>query len=201
LPLPITARVGVRYFELEGDEELFDVELDLSYEAWSRTDRFTVDSNGLVANLLAQRVGIGVIEVDKSWKDTWGLHLGGDYAAVPDSLTLRGGLFYTSAVADKGHAHVDFVSGTELGGAIGASLFFGDVEVALAYQYRHQPRFGLREGEARVYQEVPGNQCQAPFTNPDDCHPEFLGRGAPPINAGTYAAHSHVAAVDVLYRF
>lgn len=200
LPLPLTARVGVRYRHLQGTRELFDVELDVGYESWSRVDRFTVDGDGLIATLIGQRVDVGLIEVEKQWRDTVSVHLGGDFVAAPELLTLRGGVFYESAVADRAYSHVDFVSGQQLGGALGGSLFFGPVELALAYEYRHQPTRRVSEGEARVYQEVPSSQCEPPYTDPSTCNAEFLGRPAPPVNAGAYRAHSHVASLDLVWR-
>jgi hypothetical protein len=201
LPLPLAARAGVRYRGLRGDRELFDVELDLTYESWSRVDSFDMDGDGLVAQLRGQRIDVGEIAIEKQWRDTFGLHLGGDYAVLDDRVTARGGLFYETAVANRSHAHVDFVSGAQLGFALGASLFALGVEVALAYQFRHQPALRVSEGEAQVFQEVPGSQCMAPFTAPDICHPQYLGRPAPPANAGVYRAHAHAASLDVLYRF
>lgn len=201
LPLPVTARAGARYLHLRGGRELFDVELDLVYESWSRVSRFTVDGDGLVANLLAQRVDVGRIEIEKQWRDTIGVHLGGDYAVLADALTVRGGLFYESAVADRSYAHVDFAGGQQLGGALGASLFVLGVEVAVGYQYRHQPAVSVSEAQARVFQEVPASQCRAPFTDPDLCHPQYRGRPAPPVNAGLHRAHAHGVSLDVLYRF
>lgn len=201
LPLPVTARAGLRYRHLVGERELFDVELDVGYEAWSRVERFTVDGNGLIANLIGQRVDVGLIEVEKKWHDTVNVHLGGDYAAVAGRLTLRGGVFFESAVADLAYSHVDFVSGRQLGGALGGSVFFGPIEVALAYEYRHQPTRYLSEGQARVFQEVPSSQCEPPYTDTNNCNAQFLGRPSPPVNAGTYRAHSHVASLDVLWRF
>jgi hypothetical protein len=144
---------------------------------------------------------VGRIEVEKQWRDTFSVHLGGDAALFPKRLTLRGGVFYESAVADRRYANVDFVSGQQLGAALGASLFLGKVEVAFAYDYRQQPRLRVREGQAGVYQEAPGSQCSEPFTDLDRCHPEYLGQPAPAVNAGTYRAHSHAASLDVLYRF
>jgi hypothetical protein len=192
--------VGIRYRHLRGQREIFDLELDLDYASWSRVERFTVDGDGLVANLLAQRVDVGRIDIEKRWRDTVSVRLGGDYAVLPERLTVRSGLFYESAVADRSYAHVDFVSGQQLGAALGASVFVLGVEVALAYQYRHQPPIRVSEGDARVFQEVPGSQCPAPFTDPSRCHPQYLGQPAPAVNAGTYRAHSHGLSLDVLYR-
>jgi long-subunit fatty acid transport protein len=200
LPLPLSARAGVRYRGLDGDRELFDVELDVVYEAWSRVERFRLDSGGLTAELRGQRIDIGTIDIDKRWRDTLGLQLGGDYV-VTRFVTVRGGLFYASAVSPRAYAHVDFASGAQLGGALGASLFLFGAEIALAYQLRHQPAVRVSEGEAAVFQEVPGGQCDPPFTDADTCHPQYLGRPAPAVNAGEYRAHAHALSLDVLYAF
>ena len=201
LPLPLTARLAVRYLHLRGGREVFDLELDLGYESWSRVKRFTVDGNGLTGNLLAQRLDVGLIEVDKQWRDTFSLHLGGDFAALPGRLTVRGGGFYESAVARRRTAHVDFPSGAQLGGALGGSVFVHGIELAFAYEYRFQPRVRVGEGEAGVYQEVPGSQCQPPYLDSNTCHPQYLGQRAPAVNAGSYSATSQVASVEILYRF
>jgi long-subunit fatty acid transport protein len=201
LPLPLTARAGIRYRGLKAGREVFDVELDVTYESWSRVERFAVDTNGMSATLLAQRIELGVIEIEKQWRDTIGVALGSDYAVISDGLTLRGGLFYDTAVADHRYAHVDFFSGTQIGGAVGTSVFVPPFEVALAYEYRHQLPVKVSEAQAKVYQEVPGSTCDPPYTDPDTCHEQYLGQPAPAVNAGTYRAHAHVASLDLFYRF
>lgn len=200
LPLPLTARAGVRYIGLEGKRELFDVELDVVYETWSSVERFVLDSNGLTAELYMDQVPINVVNVEKQWQDTLSFHLGSD-VAVADSLTLRGGVYYETAVADPAWANVDFPSGQQLGAALGTSIHLGELEVALVYEYRHQPNVVVTEGAGQVTQEVPGSQCQAPYTDPSTCSPEYLGQRSPTVNGGTFRAHSHVGALDVLYRF
>lgn len=201
LPLPITVRAGVRYRQLQERRELFDVELDVSYESWSRVDRFTLDSNGIQASLLGQFLNVGRIEIEKQWRDTVSVNLGGDFSAVPELLTARGGLFYETAVASPAYANVDFVSGKQLGGTLGASLHIGGLELAVSYEYRVQPRVSVSERDARVYQEVPGSQCQPPYTDPNRCQSQYLGQPAPAVNAGSYAAYTHAASLDALYRF
>jgi long-subunit fatty acid transport protein len=200
-PLPITARAGVRYRQLRGDRELFDLELDVGYESWSRVQRFAVDTSDLTATLLAQRLDVGSIDVEKHWHDTWSVQLGGDYALLPERLSLRGGAFLESAAGDPSYAHVDFASGAQLGGALGASLFVEGFEIVFAYELRGQLSQSVTEGDARVLQEVPGSQCVAPYTDPDSCHPQYLGRAAPAVNAGTYRYHAHLMSLDVLCRF
>ena len=69
-----------------------------------------MDTRGLVANLLGQQMDLGVINVEKRWRDTFSVHLGSDYAVLPGQVTLRGGVLYESAVADRRYAGVDFVT-------------------------------------------------------------------------------------------
>jgi len=201
LPLPLTARAGVRYVGRDAGVERFDVELDLVYETWSRVDRFRLDSHELVANLLGQTLDIGVIDIDKNWQNSLAAHLGGDVAVLPELLTLRGGVAYEAAFADAAYAHVDFVSATQITGALGASLLRGPLEVAVAYGYQYALPVEVTEADGRVYQEVPGSQCAPPYTDPTSCHPEYLGQPAPTVNGGEFRAYSHVAALDLLYRF
>jgi long-chain fatty acid transport protein len=205
LPLPMILRTGARYRRLDGKREIFDVEVDVDYETWSRVKNFTLATNGLTANFQSQSVNqtinIGDINIAKNWNDTVAIKLGGDYALIPDKLTLRGGVYYETAVANAAYANVDFPGGQEIGATVGASVFFGHVELAAAYEARVQPAVTIAEADARVYQQVPGSPCQAPYTNTTTCNPNYLGQPSPAINAGTYTAQSHTVALDVLYRF
>lgn len=200
LPLPLTARLGVRYIQHRAARELFDIELNLVYETLSRVERFTMDGSGLRARFEGQDVDIGLIEVEKHWRDTFAVLLGGDYAAVPNLLSLRGGLFYETGVAPRAYSNVDFVNGQQLGGTLGGSLLLDQFEVALSYEYRHQPTVHLTEGEGQVYVEAVASNCQPPYDDAP-CNEPYFGQPAPTVNAGTYRAHSHIASLDVLYRF
>jgi len=201
IPLPLVARAGIRYRHLRPDQtELFDVELDAVYETWSRVDRFAVDTNGLYGKFLGQRVEIGNIDVEKRWRDTLGIHLGGDYAPIPNHLTLRGGVFYQTAFADAAYANMDFANGAQLGSALGMSFFWHRHEFTLAYEYHRQRTIKLKEADSRVYQTAPMSPCQAPYTDTKTCSKYYPGIPGPPVNAGTYDALSHLLVVDWLYR-
>jgi len=202
LPLPLVFRSGVRYRGLAGAREIFDVEFDVDYTTWSRVKNFTIDTNGLQAKISGfDPSDIDRIVIDKHWRDTFAFKLGGDYAVVPDRLTLRAGAYYETAVADPAYSNVDFPGGPQLGGALGASIFFQQFEVALAYQLRVQPSVSVSESNARVYQQVPSSACVAPYTDTDNCNAHFLGQPSPAVNAGTYSATSHLLAINVLYRY
>ena len=201
LPLPLTARLGVRYIHQKGDAELFDIELDVAYESWSRVENFKINSDGLVANLLGQEVDVGNIEVEKEWNDTVTVAIGGDYAALPKLATVRAGASWESAAAPAAYSNVDFVGGQQWNFALGASFFIQKFEIAVAYGFRFQPKVSVNEKDGRVYQETPASLCEEPYTNPATCHPAYVGQPGPVVNAGTYDAHSHVASLDAIYRF
>jgi long-subunit fatty acid transport protein len=199
LPLPMLFRGGVRYRYLSGNREVFDLELNVEYETWSRVNQFTIETNGLRATSTSETIDLKTITVDKHWRDTVSVRLGGDYAVLPSRLTLRAGAYYESAVADAAYSNVDFPGGTQIGGGLGASVFFGRLEMALAYHLRVQPSVYTSEANARVYQQVPGSPCQSPYTS-DSCNANYLGQPSPAVNAGTYNATSHFLALDVVFR-
>lgn len=207
LPLPMMARGGARYIGLnEAGIERFDIEADVEYETWSRVNSFTLDTAGLMGQTASNMpVTIGRIVVPKSWRDTVSVKLGGDVAIVPDRWTVRGGVYYESAVASPAYANVDFSGGPQLGAALGGSFLShgsGDGwELAVTYQLRYQPSVSVSEADARVYQQVPGSSCTAPYTDTTACNSHYLGQPAPAINAGTYTAASHLVSLAFLYRF
>jgi long-chain fatty acid transport protein len=201
LPLPLLARVAARYRHLVAGLELFDLELDVEYETWSRVNRFTVDAHHLRVDYGGDHIFIDQIQIDKQWQDTVAVKLGGDYAAVPGRLTLRAGAFYVTPVAPLAYTSLDFSTAARRGGSVGASLSFGRVELSVAYQLRVQPTVHVAESDGRVYQQVPGSACTAPYTDTETCSSHTLGTPGPVVNAGTYQAASHLVLLDLIYRF
>jgi long-subunit fatty acid transport protein len=201
LPLPVKVREGVRYRHIRGGREVFDIELDVAYEFWSRVQRFTLETNNMKAWWGGSTIPVGRIEIQKHWHNTITIALGGDYAVIPKALTVRGGAFYISKLADPAYTSIDFVSGRQVGGTLGASILAGSAEVALAYEYRHVLPVSVNESESRVYQQAPGSPCRPPYTVQSGCNVHYLGIPAPVVNAGNYKAYSQVTSVDLLYRF
>jgi long-subunit fatty acid transport protein len=201
LPLPLSFRLGARYRFLEAGEERGDIELDGVYETWSRVNRFRLDSNNIIADYRGEPVPVGIIDVAKEWRDTFGIHLGGDYVVVPKLATVRAGFYYETPVAPAGYMNIDFADGPHLGGALGASVFFGKVEIALSTEYRAQTSVHVSDADARVYQALPSSLCDPPYTDLTHCSERYLGQPGPPINGGTYNAYSLVASLEGTYRF
>lgn len=204
LPLPLLVRAGGRYRHLAGGREIYDLELDVEYETWSRANQFTVDTKGLEAYAVGanQTIPLGQITVAKQWRDTVSVKLGGDFALLPDRWTLRAGAYYETAVAPSAYANVDFPGGTQIGGAVGASLFLRRRwELALAYQLRFQPSVTVSEANARVFQQTPASPCAPPYTDPNSCNVNYPGQPSPSVNAGTYTAASQIVSIALVYRY
>jgi long-subunit fatty acid transport protein len=187
LPLPMIARFGARYLGKN-----FDVELDATYQTWSRVHEFVLYSDGLVGTLYdmvdgepneVDTIEVGNVVIEKRWQDSFTLQLGGDYRLIEDKLTLRGGFGYESAVAPAAYANVDFATGQHINLAIGGSLFLGQFEIALAYALRHQLPLYVSEADGQVFQEKPGSTAPPPV-----------------VNAGSYYATSHFLSLDALLR-
>src|SRR5262249_29635866 len=69
LPLPLMARAGARYRGLAGTREIFDVELDVEYETWSRVNDFGLETNHLVVQYMgSQPIDLGRIGIQKHWR-------------------------------------------------------------------------------------------------------------------------------------
>jgi long-chain fatty acid transport protein len=208
LPLPLMVRGGARYRHLRGERELYDVELDVEYETWSRVHTFTLDATGLTAHgggsLYSQPIPLGTIDIAKQWNDVFSVKLGGDFNLVPDRFTLRAGGYYETAAAPAAYANVDFPGARVFGAALGGSLLLNRLEVALTYQLRYQPSFTVSEADGHVYQQAPGSPCAMggpPYTDPYNCNPNYPGQPAPTVNAGTYASTSHLVSLALIYRY
>ena len=199
--LPPTARLGVRYIHRVGDVERFDVELDATWEGTSLVDAYRVRGNGLVADVLGERIAIDRINIPKQWRDTWSLRVGGDVAVVPDWFSLRAGGFWESPSAKPAYSQVDFFSGHRLGAAAGFSVTFYGVDISASYSWVFQMPVVVNEEDSKVSQQVPGSPCAAPYDSPTLCDSHYTGRAAAPANAGTYLSDYHFISMAVSYEF
>lgn len=201
MSLPMMLRFGVRYMHMKGEHELFDVEADFVYEAWQQVDEYVADGEGLVAEVLGQEVDVGRIVIPKNWKGTYSARLGGDYNVLKDLLTLRLGGYYESGASQKPYTYVDVLASHRLGASVGASVMFYGFDITLAYGYTFEFPVTVSEEESRIYQQVPGSPCEAPYTDTDTCDPYYLGQPSAAANAGTYINHYHFLSLALSYSF
>jgi long-chain fatty acid transport protein len=159
LPLPMEARLGVRYHhpregaappsevfaQHEGwardamSQDLFDIEVDLTWAHNSAVDTVEVRwEPGIAINgtpgFLPQNA-----DVPHEWKDVLGVRLGGEFVAIPDFLAVRAGGFFESQGVDDEYLNLDFHLGWRAGVGAGGTVRLGGpsfhFDLSLAYQH------------------------------------------------------------------
>jgi long-chain fatty acid transport protein len=193
LPLPLTFRAGTRFIDRRPDgAERFDIEVNATYETWSRVDAFTMNGNGLEANfaaLGAAPIPLSTLSVQKHWQDSLTLAVGSDVHPDGFPLTLRCGAYYETPVTPKEYAHVDFPGGAHVGLGAGFTLPLGPFALNLAYERRQMLAYHTAEAEGQVRQIKP-NLGANPLPAADP----------PVVNAGTYTFGSHNLALSIEWK-
>jgi long-chain fatty acid transport protein len=193
LSLPPTATLGLRYMHLDANgEELFDIEANLVYEAWSVIERFDVRLDGTI-KLFVDAPAPDVV-IEKRWRDTLSARLGGTFNAVPGLLGLSLGGYYEQGATPNGYEYLDFMSFDRFGVGAGVRLSFSGLDVNVAYNRVFQEDREVDERFAKVYQQRPLDPC------PDQCGG---GAGYPgvPSNAGLFESGYNLVALSLTYRW
>lgn len=194
IPLPPTARLGLRYVHREGEREVFDVELDVVYEAWSIIDAFDADLEGSI--LLAGGAPVQDVSIAKRWRDTFSFRLGGTWRVL-DALGLSLGAYFEQGASHPRYTHLDFLTVDRVGVAGGFewAVYRGDdgfgLDLVLAYAHTFQEDREVAESEGKVIQQRPIAQC------PDDCG----GYTGVIANAGTFESSFDLLSVALDLRF
>ncbi len=189
--MPPWIRFGARYFYGTPGDEVFDVELDFVYEFWRTFDKIGVDMNTQmnVEKNLGKIVALGPISIDKKFKDTWSLRLGGDWQVWHERLWLRAGGFYETAASPYAYSSVDFEAFERAGGSLGLSWqFYPRMFLNVAFLHIQQFTRTVSEEDSRIVQQRPGSRC----TQSDDksiCDPHYATwGGTAAVGAGTYSS-------------
>ncbi len=134
---PMITRLGVRYVHRVGEAELFDVEFDYVHSLQSVHESFVVgfDATQTVVEGLADPIPVPGIEDARNYQDTHGFRLGGDYAVLPDLLTLRLGGTYETGASPDAYTTLDFPGLDQWSIAGGFGLSFDLVSVDVGYTY------------------------------------------------------------------
>jgi long-chain fatty acid transport protein len=139
LPQPWEIRAGVRWHPHREGVELakegrrdflandkFDLELDAIYANNSQFDKLTVSFYEDTRVTFGQSATAGfappAASIEKNWKNTIAIRLGGEYVAIPDKLGIRAGAFWQSKGQDEAYLNLDFHPGAMVGGYLGATL-------------------------------------------------------------------------------
>jgi long-subunit fatty acid transport protein len=189
LTIPPTATVGARYVHRKEGKEVFDVELNVVYEAWSMLKEYKVELDGKI-KLFAEEEAPDVV-IAKNWRDTLSARLGGTYR-LSDMVGLSLGGYYEQGAVPLAYTHVDFPSFDRVGLGGGVHVKAGKFDVSLAYNHVMQGDRVVDEKYAKVFQvrplSDPPDECNGP------CDPV-------PANTGTLKTAINLLAVSVTARF
>jgi len=156
--IPMEARLGFRYHQPRASagygqpwvakhgeqvrdamsQDLFDVEVDLTYANTSAVDRIEIRLGSDIPINLGDGLTVSAptnADMPRNWRDTLGVRLGGELVAIPDLLAVRaGGFFESKAVADA-DLSLDFHQGYKAGVGGGATLRLSRFDISAAYQH------------------------------------------------------------------
>ena len=189
ITLPIILRTGLRYRHLSGEREVFDLELDFVYEAWSSIDAYDIELSGSVdidvdgpnGTVPPINTALTTLTLEKRWRDTYSVRFGGTWNAVEDLFSVSAGALWESGASHNRYSHLDFPSFDRLGFGAGFRLQGSGVDFSLAYLHILQEDREVSEQIGKVFQQRPLSPC------PENCGP-ITGV---PANAGTFETAFH----------
>lgn len=190
--LPWVFRGGLRYGQTFSGVPLFDVELDVVYEAWSWLSGTDHTLSLLNPPPLVNKGQPTTLTLPHRYLDTVGVRLGGSFT-VPVSATALatvrlGGFFDSSASADA-DLRLDFDTLAKLGVSSGVGFSMRGVEVNLAYCYQHSLSRTVTDGQLRIIDGTTGQPAQ------------LGGQTLAPVNNGTYSGSTHLLSAGLTFRF
>ncbi len=188
--LPLMVRLGVRWIDMDGDFELYDLELDATYEGWGAAQG---DGPHVIIPDLGQFKDIDATIIHR-YKDTFGIRAGGAYnfEALGGVLSVRAGGFYDSPASDFAYTRVDFDTLTKVAGTLGlgyrAGAFAFDVGYAAVASIPRTVGSGV--GDVR-----PVNGAK----NGDTVNAK--GETLPAVNEGVYKGFTHILSLGGTVTF
>jgi long-chain fatty acid transport protein len=188
--LPLVVRVGGRYIKMDSDFEVYDLELDATYEGWGAAQgagpRLQIPSLGDFKN-------IDTIIVH-GYTDTFSLRVGGAYNldALDGIFTVRAGGFFDSAATSFQYTRLDFDTLTKIAGTFGFGYKHGAIGFDLGYAaVASVPRLvGTSQGGVRPLNSASGGL-------PVDS----TGGPLAAVNEGAYKGFTHIFSVGLTVTF
>ena len=231
LTIPMEAKLGFRFHKprVTGTREshkrdpmlqdVFDVEMDLTWANNSALDAFKIrfpgsaDNDGIIP---INGTGGGKLppnaDVTKAYKDVFGIRFGGDYNVVPDTLAMRAGVYYESNGQDPTYQNIDFAPSAHFGFAFGGTyrLRLGSdekrnaLEFSLGYGHTFFAKQENNDPNAAGLTGLAGVACN-PSTNGQPGNTCTDGRQKYrtnwPVNLGTITNAVNLINVGIAYRF
>jgi long-chain fatty acid transport protein len=188
--LPLMVRLGARWIEMDGDFELYDLELDAVYEGWSSAQG---DGPRIIIPDLGQFKNIDATIIHR-YKDTYGLRAGGAYnlEALGGVVSLRAGGYYDSPATDFAYTRIDFDTLTKIAGTLGVGYKIGAFTFDLAYAAVASIPRVVGSGIGAVSPINGAQQGQSINANNDPL---------PAVNEGAYRGFTHILSLGGTVTF
>lgn len=184
--LPWMLRTGARYVSLDGDFELYDLELDVTYEAWGSAQG---DGPRLQIPELGQFKDINTLVVHR-YKDTFSVRAGGAYNLEMGGgvLSVRAGGYFDSPATEHAYTRLDFDTLAKVAGTFGLGYKTGAFTFDFAYAaVASVPRVvGTGAGDVRPINGAKQGQ-------PLDANDQLL----PAVNEGAYRGFTNIFSFGV----
>ncbi len=178
------------------DRPRVEVEGNVVWEDWSRTQDFVVDFDGDLDLGFGTPLTLNTVYQTKNWRDTYSLRAGVSYAALP-WLTGHVGGFMETATQQVADTHADFVAWERYSGSLGATFHIGDlVDLDLGGSLIASPDRSVKSGN--VYQAIPLSQCQGPDYEQDACARPGQPPGNPQ-NQGEWSSSAWIASAGLTF--
>lgn len=205
MPLPWILRGGVRYVVVREGVELWDIELDATYEPYASVDSIDVNfSPPLEIQIGGQTNTIDTFEQPHQWENTGSVRLGGGYNFAhvgPGSLHLRAGGNFEGAAAPEPYTQLDFFAHRRLGVAGGIGYEWRGITFAVAYQHGWMETRNVSDSEIRTTNVLTPDVCDPDLLKPGEKNPcDVIGNGTYRSSMQTFAVGVDVAFDELLGR-
>lgn len=179
---PWVVRAGLRYVD---EQARFDVELDFVWEGWSCFEKIVVETVEPAYYRNVPTIGdylVLPLVLDRRFRDTWSLRLGGSWWPL-DWLVLRLGGYFERGAAPDAYYTVATPDADKWALAFGAGAVWGAFEIDLGYMHVFQLDRDIAVADSRYTQTNPSN-------------PE----GSVTIGGGRYSSAYDVFGLSLLVR-
>jgi len=175
---------------MDGDFEVYDLELDATFEAWSGAQgdgpRLTVPSLGQFKNIETLVV--------RGYSNTFSVRAGGAYnfEALDGVFSARAGSYFDSTATSSAYTRLDFDTLAKIAGTLGFGYARGAFGLDVGYAaVASLPRVvGTGQGDVR------------PIDNAKNGKPiDSKGNLLPAVNEGAYRGFTHILAVGLSVTF
>lgn len=190
--LPWQFRFGLRYSHKPAGREIFDVEIDGTYEAWSWNDGSDNKLTLLKPPMLVNRGEPFTILLRHNYRDTFSVRAGGSYTqpiSEQSSLILRLGALVDSSASRDTDLRLDFDTLMKAGATVGLGLYARGVTLNIAYAYLHSLPRTVESG------------ALVPINGTNGQPLSFNDVPAPGVNSGSYSGQTHILSIGLSVLF